>query len=444
MYTPFTSPNKKSAHSFPQSETVTPTSTSTTTRMKPSSVQPIVTGHPSRTPAASYVRHETSGDGQATLRPAGGLTPLQIPSNPSASSAINTHRPFSPSALASRSGKTIKAFFRNRHTDAESHGTLQVHVGVQPSSTTSARRSSTQTKRDVVGLPSISVRLSPELGLPVKSALRNSPAVQRRTSLETSESKVQFPKVDVDDIPVQKPNEEDVSKRKPRRSLSFFRSASKPKPVVKASSPQPVDSSRGGRIPSQAIPKQRPMSAPAPARLSVSGDDRIYSTPKTRPVPSNGSGGTPTRHTNANEMDPKPPDRSGREEPATSRLLPLTSMHSTTTSASADAIADPDREAHYMLRMACTYLIKTILPEVKAARHSTRESPQPPTTASEKPDAPRRPVYDKIKLLERMERAWGIDWMLRGKDGFAISDARKEKERESFRRSVEDGVVMCL
>jgi hypothetical protein len=119
-------------------------------------------------------------------------------------------------------------------------------------------------------------------------------------------------------------------------------------------------------------------------------------------------------------------------------------MHSAMTTTSADAIADSDREAHYMLRMACTYLTKTILPEVKSARSPTRESPQPATTASEKANALRRYVYEKIKLLERMERAWGIDWMLRGKDGFTISETRKEKERETFRKSVEDGVVVCL
>lgn len=452
MHSSFTSPNKKSSHPVPRSETVTPTINSAPKLMKPSSVRPVVIGQPSRTPAASYVRDKPRGNGQARSGTAGSLTLLKIP-DPSPPSPV-THRPFSPSALASRSGKTIKAFFRHRHADAESHGTLQAQVGVQPSTTTSAKRTSAQAKQDVVGLPSISVRLSPELGLPVQPAVRSSPADQRQISLKPSECKVQFPKVDEDDIPAQKLHEEDASKRKPRRSLSFFRSASKPKPIVKISSPQLVDSCKdeGISLQSTHIPKQRPKSAPAPARLSVSGDDhhRLTLDPK---LPASGSIETQSSHTltstkalppAANEMDPRPPDRFRREGTVASRLLPLTSMHSATTTTSAHAIADPDLEPHYMLRMACTYLTKTILPEVKAARNSTRDSPQPPTTASEKADVLRRQVHEKIKLLERMERAWGIDWMLRGKDGFTISDARKEKERETFRKSVEDGVVMCL
>lgn len=441
MQSSSSSHNKKSVRPLPQNDDTVRRAVTANA----SAAQPGVTG-PSRGPYATSGVHGKSGDdSQATPRSGTGLTPLKIPSY--TSPTVNTHRPFSPSAIASRSGKTIKAFFRNRHADVDSQGTLgsRVDVNANLGSSTS-----------VVGLPSISVRVSPDLGSPSQIASRNSATVHQRISLKTSESRVQFPKVHGDDSSMQKAVEHEHSKRKPRLSLSLFRSASKSKAIAKLSSAQAVDSSRNARIAPEIIRKPRPLSALSPQHLSASSHDPRQKTKKNGPGHETAALKTsklsPSRpasipvkavRSSADDMDPKPPDRLLAEEPATLELSP----HSPIPTA---VVPDLDREAHYLLRMACTYLTKTILPEVKAAQTS-RGATQPSTastqesrTASEKADALRRHVYDKIKLLERMERAWGIDWMLRGKDGFTISDARKEKERASFRQCVEDGVVMCL
>jgi hypothetical protein len=421
MHSSFATHNKKTSRPPPQDEdTVRQPATSSAASKQPSTVRPIVTPQSGAAYAVSGVRNRSGGDSQATHRPATGLTPLKIPSISSPASAMNAHLPFSPSAIASRSGKTIKAFFRHRHADADSDRPLESHVGLHASSSTSARNGSTQRKQDVVGLPSISVSVSPDLGLPSQSAPCTGPTDPRCISLKTSESKVRFPKVDGDDVPMHKAVEHEALKRKPRLSLSLFRSASKSKPLAKISPEHAADSSRDARIRPQSVRKSRPMSAPPPQRLSTPSNDARDVANNTAALlnesktPQSRQALTPVKalRSSSDEKDPKPPDRDAR---AAMNLLPLTLPHSGITSQSADAISDPDRQAHYMLRMACTYLTKTILPEVKAAR-SSREaiqpsttSPHPSRTASEKADALRQHVYDKIKLLERMERAWGID-----------------------------------
>ena len=41
----------------------------------------------------------------------------------------------------------------------------------------------------------------------------------------------------------------------------------------------------------------------------------------------------------------------------------------------------------------------------------------------------RKGLIELSRPLERMERSWGIEWMLRGKEGFAVSSRTKEKEK---------------
>jgi hypothetical protein len=43
-----------------------------------------------------------------------------------------------------------------------------------------------------------------------------------------------------------------------------------------------------------------------------------------------------------------------------------------------------------------------------------------------------------------MERSWGIDWMLRGKEGFKVSSRTREKERDTFRQAIGDGSLLLL
>jgi hypothetical protein len=100
---------------------------------------------------------------------------------------------------------------------------------------------------------------------------------------------------------------------------------------------------------------------------------------------------------------------------------------------------------HFVLRLAVTYLTKTVLPEIRSSR---RESHNGRNNTNQIPSNPahgyRKDLIEKLRPLERMERSWGIDWMLRGKEGFKVSSRTREKERDTFRQAIGDGSLLLL
>lgn len=95
---------------------------------------------------------------------------------------------------------------------------------------------------------------------------------------------------------------------------------------------------------------------------------------------------------------------------------------------------------HFVLRLAVTYLTKTVLPELRSSR---RESNTKSVTGNTSHHY-RKDLLEKLRPLERMERSWGIDWMLRGREGFKVSSRTREKERDTFRQAIGDGSLLLL
>lgn len=400
-------------------------------------------------------------------------------------------RPFSPTALAAKSGKTIKAFFRHRHSDSLpviSAADSPAQGDRKP--TPPYRSRSTQAKKhegvNIFGVTSKSSVPRRPNGL----ILGKNQLDHRSVADTSSHVMVDFPRTgekstsDVDAV-----IRESLRRRQPRRSLSFFRNAMKTKPVTKVASPPPRGNAQDARKPLETIRRQGSVSRPT-SELSSLYINRPHprSPEKPRPPsrlrvaqqvegelgPTDAEGPLvplkiATRSAKAKQhplynkenlsssealYSASPDDLEVQVQPVP-RLLPAISPQSAITAITVNLESNPDQEAHYMLRMACTYLTKTILPELNLMRRQAAPSMDTSSaytiplnlalrTASEKADALRLHVHDRIKLIERMDKAWGIEWMLRGKDGFVISDARRQRERDTFRRAIDDGVMLCL
>lgn len=381
-------------------------------------------------------------------------------SSPPVSPQPHPHRPFSASALASKSSKTIKAFFRHRHSDSlPLISNVDTAAKENADITSPLRRRSTQAKRpEGMKLPTITAAKTTEYQL--NDPKRSDETQDHRRGVDLARnSSVPFPKTEEVKPSSVNATREELTPRQPRRSLSFFRNAMKSKPVTKVIPPLTLNDNPDARVPPDTIRQRRPVSTPV-SGVSSSSSDSTHDDPrsssrmdKTLPLsrapapihPATNSTdaivvathGTQRKTKTASArtkqcpapvkdirpsvdaMDPKPPDRLDTNASAL-RLLPLTSPQSATTSITVNLDSDPDREAHYLLRMACTYLTKTILPEVKMARKqlatptdASLVSPKPiqatTQTASQKADALRTQVYDKILSMYRMEKAWGID-----------------------------------
>ena len=104
-------------------------------------------------------------------------------------------------------------------------------------------------------------------------------------------------------------------------------------------------------------------------------------------------------------------------------------------------LVGPDDGNHFVLRLAVTYLSKTILPELRSSRHDSRDRAIS-SNASSEVFKQRKGLIELLRPLERMERSWGIDWMLKGKEGFKVSFRMKEKERDGFRIAIADGKLL--
>jgi hypothetical protein len=98
---------------------------------------------------------------------------------------------------------------------------------------------------------------------------------------------------------------------------------------------------------------------------------------------------------------------------------------------------------HFVSRLAVTYLAKTILPELRSGRQEGRDKPNSPQAFPAIVKL-KKDLIEKLRPLERMERSWGIDWMLKGKEGFKLSSRTKEKERDVLRTAISDGVLLYL
>ncbi|KAJ9123170.1 hypothetical protein QFC22_001363 [Naganishia vaughanmartiniae] len=406
------------------------------------------------------------------------------------------YRPFSPSAIAANSGKRIKAFFQHRSPDSDDDNAGGRGVPLSPFSLRrmSSRISSDSFYESKVGrardLPPIPVDTS---GRPGKQSL---PTTNVRLSgnadrgRNVAEERIRFPRTEKDVSQSVNTQQEGVivEPRKPKRSLSLFRSASKTKPVANVSGSATPGIGHDTRIGPDTLKIQRPTSAPisrnprpststevkttvAPrvtveditrpaARSSPRRDNSQVQSSKTSTVSHNTDlerRGSPFRSSTPRQKPtathPKstfPPSTPAELEPSERTLYSVTpdaatpvpsSRHPTPTGR--DSSNDVDREAHYLLRMASTYLAKTVMPEARVTKNKDIGN-QEVQFVTDRSDVLRRHVYEKIKLLERMERAWGIEWMLRGKEGFVVSESRKEKERDCFRRVVDDGVVLCF
>jgi hypothetical protein len=116
-------------------------------------------------------------------------------------------------------------------------------------------------------------------------------------------------------------------------------------------------------------------------------------------------------------------------------------------------------EEHYMLRIAVTYLVTTVLPTVTSQSSKTGvtsvedSAPMPPASTSsfraKARSATNDPlpavVEERLRSLQRMERAWGSAWIARGSSsgGLWLSERTRVKERQAFRDALRDGVVLC-
>lgn len=410
-----------------------------------------------------------------------------------------SHRPFSPSAIAANSGKRIKAFFKHRSSADDANG-----QGV-PTSPFGLRRISSRISSDGVGqtrgnrervLSPNSAAASGRSGKQSLPATNVGLAGNTDREKSIAESTIRFPGTEKEatnqSVPIDQ-QEIVAAPRKPKRSLSLFRSASKTKPVAKVSASE-ILAGKTNDAPraTNTLKSQRPVSVPLSqssrsstevkstvttggtvqgmtcltARSSISRD-----TPEARTSTKASSvdihrielerRGSPLRSSTPKQrqttMHPKstlPLDRASPSLTLDTATPVPSSRLPTPTGRESSNHDDVDREAHYLLRMASTYLSKTVMPEAKVvASHKNthivgnqeaRIAMDRTATTPAAADVLRGHVYETIKLLERMERAWGIEWMLRGKEGFVVSESRKEKERDCFRRVVDDGVVLCL
>ncbi len=106
-------------------------------------------------------------------------------------------------------------------------------------------------------------------------------------------------------------------------------------------------------------------------------------------------------------------------------------------------------EDHYTLRIACTYLSKTILPQIRALRRSSKGGigigPEGKWMWYQE-GSMQTQMEENLLGIERMERAWGIEWMLKrsGSDLPAWAERTKQKEADTFQNSIEDGLVLCF
>ncbi|KAJ9107586.1 hypothetical protein QFC21_001045 [Naganishia friedmannii] len=401
------------------------------------------------------------------------------------------HRPFSPSAIAANSGKRIKAFFKHRSPDdvANARGEAMSPFGLHRMSSRISSDSVFETKggRAACDLPPIPVAVSGRSGeqnLPTTN-VRLSGSIQPEKSV--AKGRIRFPGTEKEANHFDQQGIIIAQPRKPKRSLSLFRSASKTKPVATVSGSATPGITNDARLAPDTLKSHRPVSVPisqisrpstpevknvvtpistvvgmtrlAP-RSPIRRDDlraqsskapiAIHYTDLERRGPPLGAFTPKQRHTTTHPKSTLPALNQDGTRLSERTPHSLTSEAATpvpssrrATPTGEEANLDPDREAHYLLRMASTYLAKTVMPEARIIKNRDVGN-QEARTVTDRTDLLRRHVYEKIKLLERMERAWGIEWMLRGKEGFAVSDLRKEKEKDCFRRVVDDGVVLCF
>lgn len=124
------------------------------------------------------------------------------------------------------------------------------------------------------------------------------------------------------------------------------------------------------------------------------------------------------------------PVEQGGRYPVGKDMIPPRSSSRLSGSTLAPETNPAESPKHFILRMAVTYLVKTILPELRAERNS--------------PEPRHASLIEYVRPLERLERAWGFDWMLRGKEGMTISARTREKERDALRKSLQDGTMLVF
>ena len=119
--------------------------------------------------------------------------------------------------------------------------------------------------------------------------------------------------------------------------------------------------------------------------------------------------------------------------------------------------ADETRHAeeHYMLRIAVTYLVKSVLPHIISKTTGRRKSEPGSAFMAQSTEnnssnihqeGPLRSVLEeRLRSLQRMERAWGSAWIARGPagGGMRLSERTRAKERRSLKDALRDGVLLC-
>ncbi len=121
-----------------------------------------------------------------------------------------------------------------------------------------------------------------------------------------------------------------------------------------------------------------------------------------------------------------------------------------TSSQGASTPHSSNQDDHFDLRIAVMYLVKTVLAEVMqhtiVGRHGRNLSASSASGLSDDDEALRSVLEERLRSLQRMERAWGSAW-LAAKDsvtGLQLSERTRQREARTLREALRDGVILCL
>lgn len=212
---------------------------------------------------------------------------------------------------------------------------------------------------------------------------------------------------------------------------------------VKASPAPPVVYKQQGRPRSPSNTARAP-STPTCARPSLS------------PAPSDRPG---SRHTSRIQVTSSDSVSKSQEPPSNHSHAPhaaratvqkpaQTPPHSRSPSISTDHLSAD----HYHLRLATSFLLKTLTPVVKGSAFAS----------SDKNLEMRRLADERLAGLGRIEKNWGADWIRAAAAGFEqkteaetgtrdgpvrianVGERAKDRERKGFLDALRDGVLLCL
>ncbi len=180
-----------------------------------------------------------------------------------------------------------------------------------------------------------------------------------------------------------------------------------------------------------------------PPRIRQEGIQRVQPSPTNsdRQLPPRSASATPSVQGYRPQPSPSPPTGSRASSKAPTPL--------------SEAEEAKRAEDHYMLRIAVVYLVRTVLPHVisktsssqtpAGSINSTRQSIVQASLFLDGRGPLKNVLEERLRSLQRMERAWGSAWIARGPTGGALrlSERTALKERKAMKDALRDGVVLC-